>query len=169
VEEMPAAWKTTTHDSAQPLDLGHVDEIPREPETFAPGGALHLVLEVLAYAAEEADLSGSGRSVVTLHHDGPVAVADNGRGTDTRIDDRGRVVRKPVMATKERQVLPAAAARRFFLTDTRGVGCRWSLHGATHYPPVWPGPNTDGLDGRLMRHNVEVAGGEQCSDRYTVR
>lgn len=66
-----------------------------------PGGPEHLVLEVLAYAADEAAGRGGGRCVVTLHADGSVSVKDDGRGTDTRVDEHGRAVKKPVMATKD--------------------------------------------------------------------
>jgi len=48
---------------------------------FAPGGALHLVLEVVAYVADEASVTGNGRREITLHADGSVSIADNGRGT----------------------------------------------------------------------------------------
>lgn len=49
-----------------------------------------------------------------------MSVADDGRGTDTRFDAHGRVVKKPVMATKdlrffdfpEAQVLPDGHPRR---------------------------------------------------------
>jgi hypothetical protein len=59
---------------------------------FAHRGALHLVLEVLAYAADEAQHTGSGKAVITAHADGSVPIADDGRGTDTRMDDAGRMV-----------------------------------------------------------------------------
>jgi hypothetical protein len=59
------------------------------------------VLEVLAHVADEAAENGGGHATVTLHPDGSVAVADDGRGTDTRVDTTGRTVRKPVMATKD--------------------------------------------------------------------
>jgi DNA gyrase subunit B len=73
---------------------------------------LHLVLEVLAYAADEAEYTGSGRAVITVHDDGSVSVADDGRGTDTRVDDLGRTVKKPVMTTKDLRFsdCPQAAA-----------------------------------------------------------
>ena len=94
-------WPNTTHDWTQDLDLGHLEQIRRQPARYAPGGVLHLVLEVVAYAADEAEDSGFGQVVVSLLPDGSVAVADTGRGTDTRVDEQGRVVRKPVMATKD--------------------------------------------------------------------
>jgi topoisomerase IV subunit B len=60
------------------------------------------VLEVLAYADDEAQALGRvGVAAVTMHDDGSVTVADDGRGTDTRLDGDGRVVRKPVMATRD--------------------------------------------------------------------
>jgi DNA gyrase subunit B len=97
----PAAWHVTTHDWAREVDLEHLAEIRRHPLRYAPTVA-QLVLEVLAYAAEEAQAVGAGRAaVVTLLPDGSVSVADDGRGTDTRHDDRGRPVRKPVIATKD--------------------------------------------------------------------
>jgi topoisomerase IV subunit B len=101
VEHGPDEACTATHDWARAVDLEHLARIRRKPEVFAPRGALHLVLEVLAYAAEEAACTGSGRGVVTLHRDGSLAVADNGRGTDTRVGGRGPAVRKPVMSTKD--------------------------------------------------------------------
>lgn len=77
------------------------------------------MLEVVAYAADEAQDSGSGQVVVSLLPDGSVAVADTGRGTDTLLDEQGRVVRKPVMASKDLRffdsgsvVLPDGQPRR---------------------------------------------------------
>ncbi|MET7642265.1 ATP-binding protein [Streptomyces sp. NPDC005426] len=96
-----AAWRNTTHDWASVVDLGHLEGIRRDPAAYAPGGAAHLILEVLAYAADEAESNGGGHALVTLHPDGSVSVADDGRGTDTRRDERGEVVKKPVMATKD--------------------------------------------------------------------
>ncbi|MBT1186678.1 ATP-binding protein [Streptomyces sp. CJ_13] len=96
-----AAWRNTTHDWAGSVDTGHLSRIRADAAAFAPGGLRHLVLEVVAYAADEAESRGRGRCTVTLHADGSVSVADDGRGTDTRFDDAGRPVRKPVMATKD--------------------------------------------------------------------
>lgn len=94
-------WRTTTHDWAQDVDLEHLALIRRSTDVYAPGGPLHLVLEILAYAADEAQFVDAPESAVTLHSDGSISVSDNGRGTDTRVDDSGAVVRKPVMATKD--------------------------------------------------------------------
>ncbi|CAM5675364.1 hypothetical protein SAVIM338S_07156 [Streptomyces avidinii] len=96
-----ASWVNTTHDWAGIVDTDHLGQIREEPAEFAPGGPEHLVLEIVAYAADEAASRGGGRCVVTLHADGSVSVKDDGRGTDTRTDEHGRVVKKPVMATKD--------------------------------------------------------------------
>jgi DNA gyrase subunit B len=83
------------------VDREHLAQIREQPEMCAPGGVGHLILEVLAYAGDEAGAAGrAGRGIVTLRADGSVSVADEGRGTDTRIDAAGRVVKKPVMGTK---------------------------------------------------------------------
>jgi topoisomerase-4 subunit B len=96
-----AAWRTTTHDWASTVDLDHLEHIRQNPAVFAPGGIRHLILEVVAYAADEAQCNSGGHCRITLHPDGSVAVADDGRGTDTRLDGHGHVVKKPVMATKD--------------------------------------------------------------------
>ena len=107
-----ASQQNTTHDWARDLDAGHIERVRREPAVFAPGGALHLVLEVLAYAADEAAHTGSGRAVITVHDDGSVSITDDGRGTATRADDQRRTVKKPVMTTKDLRFFdsPDAAA-----------------------------------------------------------
>ncbi len=107
-----ASWRNTTHDWAGGVDLDHLEGIRRDPVAFAPGGARHLVLEVLAYAADEAECTGGSRCVVTLHPDGSVSVADDGRGTDTRLDDHGRPVKKPVMASKDLRFFDFPEAQR---------------------------------------------------------
>lgn len=105
-----AGWKVTTHEWAGSPDVEHLELIRQQPGVFAPSGVLHLVLEVLAYAADEAVSNGFGWGVVTLHRDGSVAVADSGRGTDTRVDERGRTVKKPVMATRDLRLFDSPGA-----------------------------------------------------------
>jgi len=95
------AWQTTTHRWATPLDLGHITTIRQHSARFAPSGVLHLVLEVLAYAAEEAQATGGGNCGVGLRNDGAVLIVDDGRGTDTRASNGGQAVRKPIMSTKD--------------------------------------------------------------------
>jgi DNA gyrase subunit B len=107
-----AAWTNTTHDWARDVDLSHLSRIRRRPEKFAPGGPGHLVLEVVAYAADEASSRAGGRCLITLHGDGSVSVADDGRGTDTRVDDQGRIVKKPVMASKDLRFFDSPDAER---------------------------------------------------------
>ncbi|MFI1650631.1 ATP-binding protein [Streptomyces avidinii] len=96
-----ASWVNTTHDWSSVVDTDHLAQIRASPAEFAPDGPWHLVLEVLAYAADEALSKGGGRCVVVLHPDGSLSVRDDGRGTDTRVDEHGRSVKKPVMATKD--------------------------------------------------------------------
>lgn len=101
IEPSPG-WVNTTHDWAATVDAEHLALVRRAPDVFAAGGVSHLILEVLAYAADEAEASGAtGLCRVTLHADGSVSVADDGRGTDTRADADGQLVKKPVMATKD--------------------------------------------------------------------
>ncbi|SEO82405.1 ATP-binding protein [Amycolatopsis saalfeldensis] len=90
-----------THDWSRTVDLEHLESIRRRPDVFAPGGARHLLLEVLAYPSEEAEDLGTGRAFVTFHPDGSISVTDEGRGTVTQVDGQGRAVRKPVMATRD--------------------------------------------------------------------
>ncbi|MBO3086342.1 ATP-binding protein [Cellulomonas fengjieae] len=97
-----ASWVTTTHAWSSDLDLAHLAEIRSRPTLYGAGGRRHLILEVLAYANEEAESRGRmGHAVVTMRADGTVTVADDGRGTDTRIDEHGDVIRKPVMSTRD--------------------------------------------------------------------
>lgn len=104
------AWTVTTHDWAVEVDENHLNSIREARAEYLPGGRRHLILEVLAYANDEAEALGRvGLAVVTTTADGIVSVTDNGRGTDTRMDDEGRVIRKAVMSTKD---------VRFFDSDT---------------------------------------------------
>ncbi len=114
-----AAWANTTHDWASTVDHEHLRVVRERARDEAPT-VQHLVLETLAYANDEAESLGrQGRCQVTFHIDGSISVSDDGRGTDTRRDGAGRVVRKPVMATKDLRffdqsaaVLPDGGARR---------------------------------------------------------
>jgi len=96
-----ASWRNTTHDWSKSLDVEHLESIRRQPAAFAPGGTAHLVLEVLAYCADEAQSAGGGYATVVLCADGSVVIADGGRGTDTRRDGHGHTVKKPVMSTAD--------------------------------------------------------------------
>ncbi|MGW2618023.1 ATP-binding protein [Streptomyces sp. NPDC001500] len=107
-----ASWANTTHDWAGAVDTDHIDRIRRGFAEFAPDGPEHLVLEIVAYAADEAASRGGGRCAVTLHADGSVSVEDDGRGTDTRVDEHGQVVKKPVMATKDLRFFDLPEAER---------------------------------------------------------
>lgn len=98
-----SSWQTTTHDWRKDLDREHLADVrERLGQGHAAGGRRHLILEILAYADDEAQALGRvGAATVTYHADGSVTVADDGRGTDTRTDKDGRVIRKPVMATPD--------------------------------------------------------------------
>jgi topoisomerase-4 subunit B len=100
----------TTHDWANQVDADHIERIRRAPALFAPGGAGHLILEVVAYADEEAEANHGGRCRITLHADGSVTVADHGRGTATVVDGQGHAVKKPVMASRDLRFFDAPDA-----------------------------------------------------------
>src|SRR4051812_11814150 len=106
-----ADWVNTTHDWAESVDRDHLAQIRGDVERYAPGGLLHLVLEVVAYPDDEAESAGRrGVCTVTLHADGSITVADDGRGTDTRVDEHGRPIKKPVMATQDLRFFEDPAA-----------------------------------------------------------
>jgi topoisomerase-4 subunit B len=91
----------TSHDWREPVDVNHIASIRADVLHHARGGVMHLVLEVLAYALDEA-ADGSTRTIdVSVPGDGSITVRDDGRGTDTRRDDDGTWVVKPVMATRD--------------------------------------------------------------------
>lgn len=96
-------WTTTTHRWAADVDRVHLEHVRRQlGRGQAAGGRRHLMLEVLAYAQDEAaSLGHIGTVTVTVRSDGTVTIDDDGRGTDTRTDSDGAVVRKPVMATAD--------------------------------------------------------------------
>lgn len=91
----------TTHDWSHEVDTDHLLRARELSESLGDALPVHLVLEVVAYADDEASATGR-RGHVTVTVDGPdVEVVDDGRGTDTRRDEAGRPVRKPVMATRD--------------------------------------------------------------------
>lgn len=102
------SWQVTTHDWALDVDREHLAAARSCAEALGDEMAIHLVLEVLAHADEEAEACGE-RGAVSVRIDGDwVEVADDGRGTDTRRDVFGRPVRKPVMATRDVRFFDAA-------------------------------------------------------------
>ncbi|MFD3756250.1 ATP-binding protein [Streptomyces sp. NPDC058622] len=150
-----ASWLNTTHDWAASVDLDHLERIRRDPVEFAPGGSPHLVLEVAAYAADEAEYGSGARCVVTLHPDGSVSVADDGRGTDTRLDDDGGFVKKPIMASKDLRFFDSPGTQR--LPDgqpRRGMSVvaalsAWVVHTNRRHNGAWT---------QRYEHGVPVTG-----------
>ncbi len=138
-------WRNTTHDWAHDVDLAHLAGVRRDAASLAPSGALHLVLEVLAHPLDEAVSTGAGEVdvEVTVHDDGSVSVADHGRGTDTHLDAAGRIVRKPVMATKDlrffdtpgAQTLPDGHPRRG-MSVVAGLS-EWLVHTNRRHDGAW--------------------------------
>ena len=94
-------WTVTTHEWARDVDRDHLADARHEAHLLGERLAVHLVLEVLAYADDEACAAGRRGAVVVTVRERSVAVADDGRGTDTRRGEGGRPVRKPVMATRD--------------------------------------------------------------------
>lgn len=123
----------TTHDWGSEADLRHVESL-RATAARRPVALSHAVLEVLAYAVDEAREGSTTRVHVVLHPDGSVEVADDGRGTDTRLDATGTPVVKPVMATPDLRFFDAAEPpllddglpRRGMSTVTSV--CTWLVH-----------------------------------------
>lgn len=152
----PPQWVNSTHDWSVTVDEQHLARIRADPAAFAAGGVAHLVMEVLAYADDEAEDHGRrGEVSVTVHPDGSVAVADDGRGTDTRLDDHGEPVRKPVMATRDLRyfdtsppvLLPDGSPRRGM--SVVAALSRWLVH--TNWRP-------DGAWTQTYDHGVPATG-----------
>jgi len=144
-----AGWATTTHDWSLDVDENHLWDVLERWATFGAGGAAHLVLEVLAYADDEATALGrTGHCTVTEHADGSFTTSDDGRGTDTRRDRWGAVVRRPVMSTRDVR----------FSGDDGGLVFSVALEDITAaadlFRPVWD--RTDGVDGYV---SIEVPPG----------
>ncbi|MEU2773805.1 ATP-binding protein [Streptomyces sp. NPDC007162] len=160
-----ASWVNTTHDWSAVVDADHLARIRQDPALFAPGGPGHLVLEVVAHAADEAASRGGGECLVTLHTDGSVSVTDDGRGTDTRVDEHGQVVRKPVMATKdlrffdrpETELLPDGHPRRGM--SVVAALSTWLIHTNRRLDGSWT---------QRYEHGVPVTGLEPVEDDGTT-
>ncbi len=156
VVETRSGWPATTHEWSADVDLDHLASIRAAGATSAPGGAGHLVLEVLAYADDEAaELGRTGACSVTLHDDGSVSVADDGRGTQTRYDEHGAPVRKPVMSTKDLRFFADPASPR--LPDgrpRRGI----SVVAALSAWLVHENRRADGAWTQRYEHGVPVGG-----------
>lgn len=91
---------SSTHDWSVPANIDHILAIQKDVRQFSEGGITHLVLEVIAYAVDEAIAGTTDQVRVTLHLDGSICVADNGRGTEVR-EVAGRQMVKPIMATPD--------------------------------------------------------------------
>lgn len=95
------SWLATTHAWADDVDLKHLDDARQLVGSVGSSELMHMVLEVVAYADDEAaDQKRIAHVLIEVTED-QISVADDGRGTDTRRDADGRAVRKPVMATKD--------------------------------------------------------------------
>ncbi len=90
----------STHDWSVAADTDHILGIQKDAELFAKGGITHLVLEVIAYAVDEAIMGTTDHIRVTLYKDGSMCVEDNGRGTAVR-EVSGTPMVKPIMATQD--------------------------------------------------------------------
>jgi topoisomerase-4 subunit B len=141
----------TSHDWREPVDVDHIASIRADVPRHARGGVLHLVLEVLAYALDEA-AEGATRTIdVVVPGDGSVVVRDDGRGTDTRRDDDGTWIVKPVMATRD---------LRFFGVPDAPV--------LADGLPRWGMSVVAALSERLVHTNVRVEGAWTATYRCGV-
>jgi DNA gyrase subunit B len=135
--------RTVTHDWSVAVDAAHLADVRARADVLAPGGVAHLLLEALAYPAEEAAVPGRGRCEVVLLPDGSVRLTDDGRGTATVRDASGRTVRKPVMATQDVRffgapdapLLPDGYARRGM--SVVAALCSWLVHTNRRREGAW--------------------------------
>jgi DNA gyrase subunit B len=113
-------WVTTTHEWSKDVDYAHLDDARRAVGDINTPEIVHMILEILSYADDEAAARGTSGHAVVRVGASEISVTDDGRGTDTRRDRDGSVVRKPVMATKDVRfygndaapLLPDGARRR---------------------------------------------------------
>jgi DNA gyrase subunit B len=143
MDESGVRWRSTTHDWTRDVDVDHLARIRQAPAVFAPGGVQHLILEVVAYAADEAEYNNGGRCAVALRSDGSVSVSDDGRGTAICFDGSGQPVRKPVMSTKDlrffdlpdAQLLPDGHPRRGM--SVVAALSEWLIHTSHRRDGAW--------------------------------
>ncbi|SKA96347.1 DNA gyrase subunit B [Agreia bicolorata] len=104
---------------------------------------MHMVLEIVAYADDEAaDQQRIGRVLIEVT-DSEISVADDGRGTDTRRDADGVAVRKPIMATQDIRffgredspVLPDGEPRRGM--SAVAASCEQLIHENRRHDGAW--------------------------------
>ena len=152
----------STHDWTSAVDHDHLDAIRAQAARYGAGGPAHLVLEVLAYAEEEAAALGRvGRAVLTRHTDGSLSVADDGRGTAIRRGGDGQIVRKPVMSTQDLRffaasdppLLPDELPRRGM--STVAALCHWLEHTNRRSEGSWTQRYVRGVPGTEL---VELPG-----------
>jgi DNA gyrase subunit B len=160
------------------MEHEHLARIREQTTTYTPGGIEHLILEVLAYAADEAESAGrAGRGIVTLHADGSASLADDGRGTDSRVDAAGRVIKKPVMATKDLRffddpdaaTLPDGHTRRgmsVVAALSESADPHQPAHGRVMNSAVWQGRANDRSGSHRWRRD-ELA--LRCTSNLTCR
>lgn len=162
----------TSHDWSSQVDVSHVESIRDAAVTSAAVDVVHLVLEVLAYALDEAREGTTSLVDVVLHPDDSIEVVDDGRGTDTRRDADGVPVVKPVMATRDLRFFDAAeppelpdglprrgmsvvtALSAWLVHENRRVEGGWSCryeHGLPVGPPIMLSDDPDGRTGTSVR------------------
>ena len=91
---------SSTHDWSALANTDHVLAVQNDFKQFSEGGITHLILEVIAYAVDEAIEGTTDQVSITLRKDGSICIADNGRGTQTR-EVAGIKIVKPIMATPD--------------------------------------------------------------------
>ena len=168
-----APWATTTHAWSREVDREHLAAIRRELiKTEEAGDLRHLILEVLAYAQDEFEsLRRHGTVTVSRRADGSARIDDDGRGTDTRQDDQGRVIRKPRISPTLPDGLPrrgistVAALSSVLIHENHRSGGSWSQTYRYGIPdnrltPIAP----RGRSGTVVAFHAEVDGPRELTD-----
>ena len=137
------SWEATTHRWTETVDGEHLRVARQRVGAVDGPQVVHMVLEVVAYADDEAaDQQRTGRVLVELDAD-QISIADDGRGTDTRRDADGVAVRKPVMATQDLRffgredapALPDGRARQGM--SAVAASCRELVHENRRHDGAW--------------------------------